>query len=220
MGTERVSDSISPEQAFSAGGNDVSKSLQPIKETVVSMLQLQSDRVEAKVEILTGTETREEGQACKLDTSEENDKAPSIPQLVKGGRSIDDGCSQDPPNGLKVEGTSDSAIDLTEVRENSHSNSELVDNTTNNLTDSSKEVMKSNHTEDVAEEEVTSDNGSKTDECSSIKDSCLPSSQARIGDNGELCVENPKKKNLFLRNSLSHCKKSNQKKSKVRTKFN
>lgn len=205
-------------KAFNAGGKDISKSLQPIKETVVSMLQLQSGKAETKIETPIEAETMEKDQGSKPDTSEENDKfpAPSTPQLVKGGRLADDGCCQDLPNCLTVECSLDDSIDLIEEREDSHS--KLVESTTNNFphsADSSKKVPKSNHTKDAAEEEVTSDSGSKSDECSSIKDSCQPSSHEHNGNIIDSRVEDHMKKKPFVCSSHLHGKKSNKRKMKV-----
>ena len=132
---------------------------------------------------------------------------------------MDDGCCQDPPNCSWDKGNLDNVIDSIEVRENSRSKLKFVDNTTNNLpnvVDCSKEVQISNHTEDASEEEMTSDNGSKTDECSSMKDSCQPSSDMHHEDNIESFVEDNKKRKSFPCSSRSHGNKCNKRKMKVR----
>ncbi|XP_020261323.1 two-component response regulator-like APRR2 isoform X2 [Asparagus officinalis] len=190
-------------KAFNAGGNDISKSLEPIKDTVVSMLQLQSN---------TERETSEKDQETKQDSSEESDRfqAPSTPQLVTGGK--DDEYFQDPVTHTKD--NLDNSTDLIEVRKYSHSKSKPVDITTSslpNLDSSREDEMISRH----IEEEVTSDNGSKTDECSSIKDSCEPSLHMNKGGNMESSVEEHKKKKSFLRSSsTSHSNKGDRRKTK------
>lgn len=209
-------------KAFNAGGNEISKSLQLINEKVVSMFRLQSEPADLKIELPIETETLEKGNESKDDISEDSDRfpAPSTPQLVKGGRSADDGYFQEPhKNCLNDKDNLDNATYLTEVRNSSHSKSKSVDNTTDNLPNvvvSNKEEPIPNHTEDAAEEEVTSDNGSKTDECSSMKDGSQPSSHMQNGENTESSVEDHDKKKSFLRSSSnSHSNKGSRKKIKV-----
>ena len=163
----------------------------------------------------------QKGQESRPGDSEENDKFPatSTPQLVKVGRSMDDVCCQNPPNCLHDKSNLDNLIDSIEARENSHSKSKFVDNTTSNLpnvVNCGKEVQISNPTEDAADEEITSGSGSKTDECSSIKDGCQPSSDMHNEDNIESFVEDHKKNKSFTCSSHSHGNKCSKRKMKVR----
>lgn len=101
----------------------------------------------------------------------------------------------------------DNVIESTQVRKNSHSKSKSVNNTTHNSRDvavSNKEEPILHHTEDEAEEEVTSDDGSKTDECSSIKDGSQPSSHMQNGENTETTEDRDKKKPFPHSSSTSH----------------
>ncbi|XP_042487891.1 two-component response regulator-like APRR2 isoform X2 [Macadamia integrifolia] len=86
--------------ALNAGGTCVSKSLKPIKDNIVSRLQLQVETMNSESENLLQMES--EGQDLKHnhDHSAASDRfpAPSTPQLKQGGRSVDDGDHQDQAN--------------------------------------------------------------------------------------------------------------------------
>ncbi|XVF51911.1 hypothetical protein PTKIN_Ptkin04bG0222700 [Pterospermum kingtungense] len=86
-------------KAFNAGGNDLSKSLKPVKESVDSMLHLQSE---------SGKSKNKDSDKKDASVIHENDRepsagsdkypAPSTPQLEQGGRLLDDGDCQDHTN--------------------------------------------------------------------------------------------------------------------------
>ncbi|XP_058190201.1 two-component response regulator-like APRR2 isoform X1 [Rhododendron vialii] len=106
-------------KAFNAGGKNLSESLKPLKESVVSMLHLQLGNGEAKssIPVKTENETPLEGNDQE---SEGIDKypAPPTPQLKQGVRLVDDGDCHDHTNftlekdGGDQEGESKS-VDLT-----------------------------------------------------------------------------------------------------------
>lgn len=171
--------------------------------------------MDLKIELSAETKTLEKGHESKDGNSEDGAKfpAPSTPQMVKGGRSVDGYFQKPHKNCSNDKDNIDNATDLAEVRNSSHSKSKSVDNTTNNLPN----VVTSNK-EDAAEEEVTSDNGSKTDACSSIKDGSQPSSHMQNGENTEFSADEHEKKKSFLRSSSnSRINKGSRKKIKVRS---
>ncbi|KAG4206329.1 hypothetical protein ERO13_A03G002500v2 [Gossypium hirsutum] len=84
-------------KAFNTGGNDLTESLKPVKESVVSMLQQQPENLKPKNE---DSEKTEDASMIHENDSEPpagNDKypAPSTPQLEQGGRLLDDRDCQD-----------------------------------------------------------------------------------------------------------------------------
>lgn len=87
------------EQAFNAGVGEVSESLKPVKESLVSMLQLP-----VKNEEQNNDESVETRKVSVHETDQEmsaaSDKypAPSTPQLKRGTRLLDDGDCQDQTN--------------------------------------------------------------------------------------------------------------------------
>lgn len=87
-------------QAFNAGGNALSDSLKPVKESVVSMLHLQLENGESKNETSENTENVSPTQQNDNEELEVSDKypAPSTPQLKQGGRLLDDVDCQDNTN--------------------------------------------------------------------------------------------------------------------------
>ncbi|KAK9266897.1 hypothetical protein L1049_027156 [Liquidambar formosana] len=87
-------------KAFNSEGSVLSESLKPVKESVVSMLQLQLENVESKNQILVETENVSPVRENDHEHSSGSDKypAPSTPQLKQGGRSLDDGDCQDQTN--------------------------------------------------------------------------------------------------------------------------
>ncbi|CAA2963096.1 two-component response regulator-like APRR2 [Olea europaea subsp. europaea] len=94
-------------KAFNAGGKNVSDSLKPVKESVVSMLQLQTGKDEP--DKLTSNDTQHSTPVLetKQEASSCSDKyqAPSTPQLKHGTRSLDNGDCLDPTT-MSVEGES------------------------------------------------------------------------------------------------------------------
>ncbi|KAJ8754311.1 hypothetical protein K2173_002762 [Erythroxylum novogranatense] len=87
-------------KVFNAGGAVVPKSLRPIKESAVSMLQLKVENEEL------ANENSETQNNVSLATENDHEKspgtykypAPSTPQLKQGGRLLDDGDCQDHTN--------------------------------------------------------------------------------------------------------------------------
>nr|GMD78305.1 two-component response regulator-like APRR2 [Ipomoea batatas] len=74
-------------KAFNAGEKDVSESLKPVKESIVSMLQLESRNSGADAQNSNET-IRENSQEFSADSDKY--PAPSTPQLKQGARSLDD----------------------------------------------------------------------------------------------------------------------------------
>ncbi|XWS38710.1 hypothetical protein CRYUN_Cryun19dG0154400 [Craigia yunnanensis] len=87
-------------KAFNAGGKDLSESLKPVKESVVSMLHLQLENEKPKNEDSDKTEDASMIHENDRLPSAGSDKypAPSTPQLEQGGRLLDDGDCQDHTN--------------------------------------------------------------------------------------------------------------------------
>ncbi|OMO77186.1 hypothetical protein CCACVL1_15170 [Corchorus capsularis] len=87
-------------KAFNAGGNDLSQTLKPVKESVVSMLHLELEN--GKLEDKDSEKTEDASMAHEDDhePSPRSDKypAPSTPQIKQGGRLLDDGDCQDNTN--------------------------------------------------------------------------------------------------------------------------
>ncbi|XP_059275747.1 two-component response regulator-like APRR2 isoform X1 [Lycium ferocissimum] len=83
-------------KAFNAR-KDVSRSLEPVKESLLSMLQLQLTKGEADDKNTNGTEPVTAVAESNTEQSSGCDKypAPSTPQLKQGVRSVDDGDCQD-----------------------------------------------------------------------------------------------------------------------------
>lgn len=155
------------EQAFNAGGNELSKSLKPIKDTVVSMLEKQSETDEHKIK--EEESEKDDKYGCEKTMANDRFSAPSTPQLEQGGRF--------PTNGEFQEITHCSiAKELPQPGKHSSSVSKSVGNTCDNLVSfaNNKDVLPSK-AEAEAEEEVNSVDGSKTDECSAVKEGFLPS---------------------------------------------
>lgn len=86
-------------KAFNAGGKDVSESLRPVKESVVSMLQLPVEN-EVDEQVWEKEENLILEQENNQDQLSGSDKypAPSTPQLKQGERSLDDGDCHDQTN--------------------------------------------------------------------------------------------------------------------------
>ncbi|KAK8516277.1 hypothetical protein V6N12_068887 [Hibiscus sabdariffa] len=79
-------------KAFYTGGNDLTKSLKPVKESVVSMLLPQLENGEPKKEDSGKTDDASMIHQNDREPPAGNDKypAPSTPQLEQGGRLLDD----------------------------------------------------------------------------------------------------------------------------------
>lgn len=86
-------------KAFNAGGSAFSES-NPVKESVISMLQLQVEKKEPKYESLIETDNLSQVHANNQEQSSGTDKypAPSTPQLKQVGRLLGDGDCQDHPD--------------------------------------------------------------------------------------------------------------------------
>lgn len=192
----------------------LSKSLKPIKETVVSMLHLESETTDVKNEIPSEVDNSEkEQQLSDHDDMEASDKfpAPSTPQLEQGARLTDDGDFQDKPNCLSEKHSKDDMNNL--LGKSTCSESKSVDIASNNINGavSAKEASVS-----AAEDEVNSPPDSKSDVSSAlIKEDSLPSQIAeKANSSGE---DSKKRKSFDYNNPNSHSNKSNKKKMKVRS---
>ncbi|XP_059638579.1 two-component response regulator-like APRR2 isoform X3 [Cornus florida] len=86
-------------KAFNAG-NDLSKTLLPVKESVISMLQLRLEKGESNNQMSKETENVAPVDEHDREHSAGSDKypAPSTPQLKHGVRLLDDGDCQDQTN--------------------------------------------------------------------------------------------------------------------------
>lgn len=89
-------------KAFNAGGSVQSKSLNPVKDSVVSMLELKDGLEENENKNMEKTENVSQAQESNEQQSPASDKypAPSTPQLKQGERLLDDGDCQDHINCL------------------------------------------------------------------------------------------------------------------------
>ncbi|PQQ01976.1 two-component response regulator-like APRR2 [Prunus yedoensis var. nudiflora] len=99
-------------KAFNAGGSAISESLKPVKESVVSILQIKQETEEQKCKISVETENVSRVHESDREQSVGSDKypAPSTPQLKQGSRLLADGDCQDQINCLseKESGENDS----------------------------------------------------------------------------------------------------------------
>ncbi|KAH7687317.1 CheY-like protein [Dioscorea alata] len=175
-------------KAFNGGGGVLSKSLKPIKETVVSMLHLESETTDVKNEVPSEVDNSEkEQQLSGFDDMEASDKfpAPSTPQLEQGARLTDDGDFQDKPNCLSEKRSKDDMNNL--LGKSTCSESKSVDIASNNINGavSAKEVSVSAAEDENAEKANSSGEDSK------------------------------KRKSCDYNNPNSHSNKSNKKKMKV-----
>nr|XP_019705832.1 two-component response regulator-like APRR2 isoform X2 [Elaeis guineensis] len=206
-------------KAFNAGGDVLSKSLKPIKETVVSMLQLQTETAELKIEAQSEAENTEKEHENSHENTVANDRfpGPSTPQQEHGGRLQSEGDCQEKTNSSIERGCTENIKDSLEVRNCSSLESKSVEHT---CTDSiaaaeTEEILPSRPEEAAAEEEVNSADGSKTAECSGVKEGSLASSRLHNGDNVESTADDPKKKLVANSDSHSNGSRSNKKKMKV-----
>ncbi|TKY55543.1 Two-component response regulator APRR2 [Spatholobus suberectus] len=87
-------------KAFNAGASVVSESLKPVKESVVSMLQLQTDneQCESRVSIVIEKVSRFTDNDHEQSPGNDKYPAPSTPQLRQGTRLLDDGDCQEQTN--------------------------------------------------------------------------------------------------------------------------
>ncbi|CAJ1943153.1 unnamed protein product [Sphenostylis stenocarpa] len=91
-------------KAFSPGTSILSESLKPVKESVVSMLQLQTDnehhesRVSIDIEKVTRFTDNDPDNDHELSPGNDKYPAPSTPQLRHGTRLLDDGDCQEKTN--------------------------------------------------------------------------------------------------------------------------
>ncbi|XP_072957427.1 two-component response regulator-like APRR2 [Typha angustifolia] len=201
-------------KALNTGENALSKSLKPIKEKVVSVLQHESEAAEGKSEITCKSESMEKNHENAI----ENDRfdEPSTPQLNQGGRLLDNGESEERNNCSTEKDSMEDAKDLIQVRKLDNYKSKSVDNTCNNsvVAPSNKEVLPSRPEDATLEEEVNSAGSSRTDECSAVKEGshsnlhCECIVESRVDDQ-------KKKRSLPNSNSFSHGSRSNKKKTKV-----
>ncbi|WOL19550.1 two-component response regulator-like APRR2 [Canna indica] len=198
-------------KAFNAGCSMLSKSLKPIKDTVVSMLRNQPEKDEHVAE----EKEAEMGDKYGCEKTIANDRfsAPSTPQLEQGERLLPDGELQETTNCSIAE-------DLLHPRKSSRSVSKSVDDTCDNsisVADTKDDASLPSKAEEVtADEEVNSVDGSKTDECSAVKEGSLPSFHLHGVDNIESDADGAQK-NKSVRNSSTsqNSGRNNRKKSKV-----
>ncbi|OMO93133.1 hypothetical protein COLO4_17105 [Corchorus olitorius] len=87
-------------KAFNAGGNELSQTLKPVKESVVSMLHLELENGKPENKDSEKTEDASMAHEDDREPSPGSDKypAPSTPQIKQGGRLLDDGDCQDNTN--------------------------------------------------------------------------------------------------------------------------
>ncbi|XP_077235241.1 two-component response regulator-like APRR2 isoform X2 [Tasmannia lanceolata] len=203
-------------KAFNAGESVLSKSLKPVKETVVSILQHQSETAETENQNPLETENSAQAQENGHKQSWGSDRypAPPTPQL-EPGRLLGDEDSQDQHNiSVKKESTEHDG-ESTELRKSSCSEIQSVENTCNHSDGAVylEENLPSNPAGDANEEEVDSADGSKTNECITTKEH-MTSSHLQNGDNVECSVEDGNhKKATFLPNSRGT--RANRKNTKV-----
>lgn len=184
------------------------------------MLQLQTETAELRIENQSEAENTEKEHENNHENTVANDRfsGPSTPQQKHGGRLLSDGECQEKTNCLIERGYTENIKDSLEVRHCSSLESKSVENTCNNsiAAADTEEILPSRPKETAADqEEVNSADGSKTDECSAVKEGSLPSSRLHNGDNIESSADDPKKKLVAKSNSYSNGSRSNKKKMKV-----
>ncbi|XXG43730.1 hypothetical protein AAC387_Pa01g3704 [Persea americana] len=212
----KISELNSPEQAFNAGGSGLSKSLKPIKETVVSMLQLQSETAEVKNENPSDTENSAHADGHDTEQPLASDKypAPSTPQIERG-RSLDVEDCQDKTSCAVKKESDEHDREPTELQKVSCSESKSVENTCINSVSAVavKADSLSSPGVPLLEEEVDSADGSKTSECNASKESII-SSHSHNGDNLESSAGDGNQKKASAHPN-SCAAKTNKKKTKV-----
>ncbi|KAG9452229.1 hypothetical protein H6P81_005133 [Aristolochia fimbriata] len=176
-------------KAFNAGASVLSKSLKPIKETVASILQLETGNSEPENQ--NPSQTDNDVQAQEL----ERYPAPSTPQLERG-RLVDDGDCSEQVNCLTKTECKEKDGQPVEPRKVTCSESKSVDNTCNHsfggvtVKDSPSRIEEALH-----DEEVDSGVGLKTDNCHKMEENVV-SSNSPNSDNVEIAAENAHQKNL------------------------
>ncbi|KAK7252724.1 hypothetical protein RIF29_36889 [Crotalaria pallida] len=87
-------------KAFNAGANALPQSLKPVKESVDSMLQLQTENEQHESKILVDVDnvSKLSDNDHELHSGGDKYPAPSTPQLKQGERLLDDGDCHDQPN--------------------------------------------------------------------------------------------------------------------------
>ncbi|KAJ6828355.1 two-component response regulator-like APRR2 isoform X1 [Iris pallida] len=201
-------------KAFNAGRDAFSKSLDPIKETVVSMLELHSDNAELQNGSPYKSEKIQKDQEMVQLSTDKIDvlSAPSTPRLVKGGRLMEDEDFHELTNVSLEKESMDNSKDLIGAKRYSNSESKSADNTCNNLISvdrNSKEVLTSKPKEAEVEEEVDSNDGSRSQESNYLKEGSRPSHRHKR-DEAKSGIDDLKKKR-----SGSHGNKGSRKKIKV-----
>eukprot|EP00262_Sarcandra_glabra_P018113 TRINITY_DN6422_c1_g2_i1.p1 TRINITY_DN6422_c1_g2~~TRINITY_DN6422_c1_g2_i1.p1 ORF type:complete len:585 (+),score=100.69 TRINITY_DN6422_c1_g2_i1:185-1939(+) len=185
-------------KAFNAEDNVLSKSLKPIKETVVSMFQLQLETAAADDQSLSVTQHDAQANECVHEQSLASDRfsAPSTPQLEQGGRLLDDGDCQDQANYSTEKDSREYDGGSTEFRKSSCSGSKSVENACNNSVAAVNFKGDSPSTlgEATIEEEVDSVDWSKSDECNATKEGIIYSN-SQNGDNVDSSGEDGYQKN-------------------------
>lgn len=183
------------------------------------MLRLQTEAAELKIETQSEVENTEKDRESGHENTVANDRfpGPSTPQQEHGGRLLSDGDCQEKTNCSIERGCTENIKDLLDVRKCSSLESKSVENTCNNsiAAADNEQILPSRPEEAAAEEEVNSADGSKTDECSAVKEVPLPSAHLHNGDNVESSADNARKKSAANSNSYLNGSRSNKKKMKV-----
>ncbi|XP_068635495.1 two-component response regulator-like APRR2 isoform X2 [Aristolochia californica] len=190
-------------KAFNAGESILSKSLKPIKETVASILQLETGNSEP--EIQDPSQTEKYVQAQEL----EQYPAPSTPQLERG-RLVGDGDLPEQVKCLTKSECKEKVGESVEFGKNSCSESKFVDNTSNHSIGEVTVKDSPSRNEEALHEEVNSGIGPKTDNCHKSEENVISS----ISLNGEGHVESSAE-DANPKNPGSCGTKGNKKKLKV-----
>ncbi|XP_068650957.1 two-component response regulator-like APRR2 [Aristolochia californica] len=190
-------------KAFNAGESVLSKSLKPIKETVASILQLETGNFEPENQ--DPSQTQNDLQAQEI----EQYPAPSTPQLERG-RLVGDGDCPEQVKCLTKNECKEKDGEPVEMRKISSSESKSVDHTCNHSI--GKVTVKdspSRNEEALHEEEVDSGIGLKQDNCHKIEENIMSSNSLKR-DHVESAAEDANQKNPGSCGS-----KGNRKKLKV-----
>ncbi|PKU62172.1 two-component response regulator-like APRR2 isoform X2 [Dendrobium catenatum] len=206
-------------KAFNAGGNAISTSLKPIKDAVATVLQIQSNSNELKIEIPSQLFDMEQEHEVIYVKEKENDKfsAPSTPQQIKGERLNEAETFLDQPDCSEK----DCAIEDKELSETPKcilSETKFVDNACNNITvvGNSDEIVPCKQGTATAEEELNSAEGSKADECNSAKEISLQFLFTENVENDDSDSEKQTKKKSFVQsNSCLNRIRGSRRKMKV-----
>lgn len=197
-----IPDVVKLEQAFNAGASLLSDSLKPVKESVVSMLQLQTDNRDHDSKISIDIENVSRFSDNEHEHSAGSDNkypAPSTPQLKQGARLLDDGDCQEQTHCL------------TEKESGEHEEeSKSVETTCENLNSegTTPQPRKSEMTLRKEEEELA--NGSKSE-----SDVSLHHDDGKPLDNIDDGTASPKKAVVLSDSCEVKPNKKNSKKMKV-----